>query len=70
MFFEEEILDYECKLNNYKTFYSPDIQVQHLEDVSTDTMFSKEIKKEKWKLKEMLKSISIFVNYTNNTGGG
>ena len=69
MFFEEEILDYECKLNNYKTFYSPDIQVQHLEDVSTDTMFSKEIKKEKWKLKEMLKSISIFVNYTNNTGG-
>lgn len=70
MFFEEEILDYECKLNNYKTFYSPNIQVQHLEDVSTNTIFTKEIKKEKWKLKEMFKSISIFINYTNNTMGG
>lgn len=63
MFFEEEILNYECKINDYRTFYSPEIHVIHLEDVSTDLSFKSESKKTKWKYREMIKSIEIFKNY-------
>ena len=67
MFWEEDILDYECRLNNFSTIYSPEVNVIHLEDVSTNTLFSNESKKELWKLNEMLKSISIFINYKKNS---
>lgn len=63
MFWEEDVLDYECRINNFSTIYSPEINVIHLEDVSTNTLFSNESKKELWKLKEMLNSISIFIDY-------
>lgn len=62
-------MNYECKINNYKTFYSPAIHVIHLEDVSTDLSFKSESKKAKWKYREMIKSIEIFKNYIR-TGGG
>lgn len=51
------------ELKNIYIKYSPEINVIHLEDVSTNTLFSNESKKELWKLKEMLNSISIFIDY-------
>lgn len=69
MFWEEDILDYECRINNFSTIYSPELNVTHLEDVSTNTLFSNESKKELWKLKEMLKSILIFIDYKKQSQG-
>lgn len=45
-----------------KLLYSPEIQVLHLEDVSTDMVFKKNYQKEKFKLKNMIASLRIFLD--------
>ena len=67
MFYEEEILFYECNRENFKTFYSPDIQVLHFENATTDSLFKNIIKRKKWYYTEILKSLNVFIEYI---GGG
>lgn len=63
MYLEEDILDYECKRDNYRVVYSPQISVEHLEDVSTNITFKNNYNKEKFKLKQMIKSANILIEY-------
>lgn len=62
LYVEEDILFYRCKVNDYKVIYSPELMVEHLEDVSTDMIFTKEYKKRKMKNHEMLLSYRVLLN--------
>lgn len=63
MFFEENILHYECMNLGLKMFYSPKIQVTHMEDVSTDFVFKKNVQKENWKIKNTINSMKIYKSF-------
>ena len=65
LYYEEDILCYECKNQNLKMFYSPEIHIQHLEDVSTNMVYKSDYKKEEFKLKEMIKSSEVYINLVN-----
>lgn len=60
LYFEEDILYYEAVKYGYKIVYSPEIYVKHLEDVSTDLLYSNENDKIKNKMKEQLKSALVY----------
>lgn len=62
LYYEENILQYQCMKAGMKLLYSPEIQVLHLEDVSTDMAFKKSYKKEKFKLENMIASLRIFLD--------
>lgn len=62
LYYEENILHYQCMKAELKLLYSPEIQVLHLEDVSTDMVFKKNYQKEKFKLKNMIASLRIFLD--------
>ncbi|HFI0524787.1 TPA: glycosyltransferase family 2 protein [Streptococcus suis] len=62
MYYEEDILFFETEKAGLKTVYSPEIQVIHLEDVSTNLFFKSKWEKEVAKNKEMLKSSIILQN--------
>ena len=61
LYFEEDILHYECQLENLKMIYTPEIHVQHLEDVSTNLVFKKKYKKEKMITKELINSTNVYI---------
>lgn len=61
LYFEEDILHLECMRAGLKMLYSPALQVQHLEDVSTDMMHSSAYRKEKRKTEEVVKSSDEFL---------
>lgn len=60
MFFEENILHFECLKSGLKTFYSPKVQILHMEDVSTDMVFKKNVQKENWKIKHSVNSMKVY----------
>ena len=60
MFFEENILHFECMKAGLKLFYSPKIQILHMEDVSTDMVFKKNVQKENWKIKHSVNSMKVY----------
>jgi GT2 family glycosyltransferase len=62
LYFEEDILHYECQLENLKMIYTPEIKVQHLEDVSTDLAFKKQYKKDKMITKELINSTNVYIS--------
>ncbi len=62
LYFEEDILHYECQLENLKMIYTPEIRVQHLEDVSTNLAFKKQYKKDKMTTKELINSTNIYID--------
>ena len=62
LYMEEDILHYECMVNDMKMLYSPDIKVKHLEDVSTNATIKSGFKKFKMKNNEMKKSIETFIS--------
>lgn len=62
LYYEENILHYECMRDNLKILYCPDISVVHLEDVSTGKVYKDDYKKEKFKLEQMIKSSSAFID--------
>ncbi len=68
LYMEEDILHYECMSNDMKMLYSPDIKVQHLEDVSTDASIKSGLEKFKMKNNEMRKSIEIFLHLMDSMG--
>ena len=65
MYFEEDILAYECIRNNMKIVYDPELKVEHLEDVSTNLSFSSEFNKYKMKNFEFLKSVRVLIDMIN-----
>lgn len=69
MFFEEEILQYECLQKNLKIIYSPEVQVIHLDDIATNLIYKKHKSnylKEKNKRREILKSVNVLMNLINS----
>lgn len=76
LYYEEDILHFECMTAHLKMVYSPLIRVEHLEDVSTNLVYSSAKKKERFKLGEMIRSSDILIalmkqeNTKQNTGGG
>lgn len=62
LYFEEEILHYECQQDGLKLRYDPDVQVLHLEDVATNQAFRSSLWKEKMIQQETLHSMQVLLN--------
>lgn len=62
LYFEENILYQECITSGLDILYSPVVFVDHLEDVSTGKVFNSDLKKERYKLKQMIKSCKVFLD--------
>lgn len=71
MYFEENILHYECLKKGLDMIYFPEIRVEHLEDISTKAFIKNSYSREKWILKESIKSVSIMIDIMKeeNTSG-
>lgn len=65
MYFESEILDYECNRDNFKTIYYPDIKVKHHHSISSSVSKKSEIKRERFVNKCMLESLNEFIKLMN-----
>ena len=61
LYFEEDILHAECTRSGLKMLYSPDIIINHLEDVATNMRFKSKYKKAKMKNRGMLNSIEVLL---------
>ena len=62
LYFEEDILHYECLQQGLHLLYSPKVQVLHLEDVATDKAYRTNARKEKMKLQESVRSMEVLLN--------
>lgn len=62
LYFEEDILHYECLQQGLHLLYSPKVQVQHLEDVATNKAYRTNARKEKMKLQESVRSMEVLLN--------
>ncbi|WP_164464047.1 glycosyltransferase [Bacillus sp. PK3-056] len=62
MYMEEDILFYIAKKENLNLLYSPDIQIFHKEDSSTDATFKKDSKKRRFFYKHKIESAQEFLN--------
>ena len=70
LYFEEDILHFECLKENLKMVYSPKIKVIHLEDVSTDTVYKTSFKKSLFINKNLEASLEVYLNMNKNLRGG
>lgn len=61
LYFEEEILHYECLRDGLKLRYDPSVQVLHLEDVATDKAYRTADRKEKMTLQESVRSMQVML---------
>ena len=61
MYFECEILDYECHKFNLKTVYNPDIKVLHHHSISSQKTYSSELKREKFVNECVCNSLESFI---------
>lgn len=61
MYSEEAILFYICKRDKLKTLYSPDIEIYHKKDVSTDAIYKKSYKKRRFFYRNFIYSGKIFL---------
>lgn len=61
LYFEEDLLYFQCREKGYRMLYSSDIQVEHLEDVSTDMVFSSDYAKLRMKYENIIKSASVLL---------
>ncbi len=68
MYVEEIILYYYVIAHNYKTIYTPDFSIYHLEDISTNTRFKNKRKKALFQTKEMRNSYKILIDYIKQNG--
>lgn len=65
LYFEEDILHYECLQQGLRLLYNPLVQVQHLEDIATNKAYRTPAKKEKMKLQESVRSMEVLLNLMN-----
>ena len=59
MYLEEQVLAAHCFSKGLKLFYSPEIQVLHFEDASTDSLLDADRKKTEFKLKNSIESLKV-----------
>ena len=69
LYFEEDVLMFECLSSNLKMLYDPIVYVEHLEDVSTNLAYSSRKKKERFKLSEMIKSSDVLIELMKQANG-
>lgn len=62
MYFEEDILYKYILIKNYKTLYFPELQILHLEDISTNQSISSIYKKRAFIAKNSLDSLKVYKN--------
>lgn len=62
MYYESEILDYECHRDNLKTMYNPDVKVNHHHSVSSAQSYKSELKRNRFLNKCMKDSLKSFLN--------
>ena len=70
MFREEELLFLSLKNHGLHSFYTPSLQIRHLEDVSTDTVFYEAGEKERFLRKNQIKSLRILIDELSDNSGG
>lgn len=61
MFKEEELLYLRCKNHGLKTVYNPEINILHMEDVSTDSVYKKQRQKEIFVCKNQAESLRVLI---------
>lgn len=66
LYLEEEILYIECRRRDFCMAYSPEVHVEHYEDVSTKKAFKSDYKRDKMKIKCQLDSIKILLDLMDN----
>lgn len=62
LYFEEEILHYECLRDGLKLRFDPSLQVLHLEDAATRAAFRRSVDREQMKLKESVHSMEVLLH--------
>jgi len=60
MYFESEILDYECHRDGLKTMYSPEIQVIHNHNIATNAAFKSDLQRTMFMNKCIYNSLIAF----------
>lgn len=68
MYFEAEILCYQCRRDGEKMIYDPRLRVDHHEDVATDLEYHKQSKKSIFTIKCMLQSVKAFLALMDRDG--
>lgn len=63
MYVEESLLYYYVMAHKYRTVYTPELEVYHLEDISTNTRFKKKRKKALFQAKQKRKSYKVLMNF-------
>lgn len=66
LYFEEDILHYECLQAGLKLRYNPSLQVLHLEDVATNAALRSNTRKEEMKLRESIRSMQVLLTLMNS----
>ncbi|MBM7641776.1 glycosyltransferase [Streptococcus loxodontisalivarius] len=61
MYFETEILDYQCQRDGLKVIYDPSVKVLHHHSTSTASSFSSELKKVRFMNRCILDSLNAFL---------
>lgn len=61
LYHEEELLFLMAKKNNLKTLYWPIVEVRHLEDAATNSMFDNSVEKMKFVWKYQIDSVKIVI---------
>ena len=61
MFKEEELLYLRCREHDLKTVYDPDIDILHMEDVSTNSAYKKRREKEIFVCKNQAESLRVLI---------
>ncbi len=67
-YFEMEILDLIRKQEGLKSYYSPEIQVEHLQNSSTKKSHTNDSERLRFQAREMVKSGKIFLRVQNRVG--
>lgn len=70
MFREEELLFLSLRRHDLHCLYTPSLQIRHLEDVSTDTVFKKSEEKARFLRENQIKSLRILIDELSENGGG
>ncbi len=65
-YFESEILDYKCYIKDLKTMYSPEIQVFHHQNMTTDEVYADVFERTKFAYKCNIESSKAFIDYIRN----
>lgn len=68
MYFEMEILDYECNINNLKEVYDPSIKILHHHSASSNKTFGSELKKVRFMNDCIYDSLNACIELMNEKG--